>query len=288
MDEAISALWKAPGLRAVCVVATEAARHARDVHHALEASAALLAQGLTAAQLLSSLKAGKFAPRVNLQLECDGPLRGLYADADGAGGVRGYIKNPLVDIVSSDPQLRWRPALGNAGFLSVLRDLGEGEHFRSSVELVSFDLSSDLTHFFELSEQLPTRVGLSVVGEKDEPLGKVAGLVVQALPDADLRALTDVGERLSGGALAQALVRFESATDVLRAVLPDAVETSRGAVAYRCTCSQERVLQAFAAMGRAEIEKILAEEGKSEATCQFCGKKYQATQAELKALLASN
>src|SRR5262249_7996945 len=155
-DELVSGLLKETDLRVVLVTASELARRARELHRSATASASLLAQGLTAGALLASLQ--KSDSRVNLQLECDGPLRGLFVDGETSGVLRGYAKNPLVSHVGNEGEYHWRPALGNKGFLSVLRDLGGGEYYRSAVELESFDLAKDLERYFAISDQLPTRV----------------------------------------------------------------------------------------------------------------------------------
>ena len=55
---------------------------------------------------------------MNLQLECEGPLAGLFVDADTDGNVRGYVRRPNVHF-PGDPGRGARAALGGSGFLSV-------------------------------------------------------------------------------------------------------------------------------------------------------------------------
>jgi len=171
-----------PGdVKVAVVVCTQAARHAERVHHLAQVSASLLGQAFAGALLMASLQKGD--SRVNLQVECDGPLRGLFVDAGADGVVRGYVKNPHVDMQSAPGPYRWRPALGNTGFLSVLRDVG-AEYYRSSVALEHLDLPKDLAHYFATSDQVPTRVAVEVAEAGEVPLGVVAGVLLQALPGA--------------------------------------------------------------------------------------------------------
>src|SRR4051812_37217723 len=96
-DELVTALLKDADLRVVLASTGELSRSARKVHQAEGATAILFAQCLTAGTLLAALQ--KERSRVNLQLECDGPLRGIFIDADaGDGTVRGYVKNPHVQL----------------------------------------------------------------------------------------------------------------------------------------------------------------------------------------------
>src|SRR5687768_6812204 len=137
-DLLVSGLFQDVDLRIVVATTTQLSRHAQKLQSLASTSASMLSQALCAASLMASLQ--KERTSINLQLECDGPLRGLFVDGKSQGPVRGYVKNPQVEFKGPSHEYEWRPALGNAGFLSVLRDFGKGEHYRSSVELKHFDL----------------------------------------------------------------------------------------------------------------------------------------------------
>ena len=295
-DELVSGLLKDVDLRVVLVTAGALSRKARALHSAEPAAAALLAQGLASAALLAALQKEK--GRINLQLECDGPARGMFADAEAGGTVRGYVKNPYVTFTGGEGEYHWRPVLGNSGFLSVLRDLGGGEYYRSSVELQAFDFPKDLERYFHTSEQVQTRVALELqaraVDGKPDALGQVVGVLLQPLPDGDPQTFRELGDTLPQRLLQ---VLGEQARDgadgsalgLLRALFgrDDLEIMSRYPLDFECGCSRERVKRALLAMGRAELEDVLATDKKAEATCQFCTTQYVITEAELRELLAS-
>ncbi|MCE9672383.1 Hsp33 family molecular chaperone HslO [Myxococcus stipitatus] len=292
-DELVSGLLKKADLRVVLAVTTALSQKARATHRTAPAAAALLSQALTAAALLGALQ--KSEARINLQVECDGPLRGLFVDGDAAGTVRGYVKNPLVEYVGGDGQYHWRPVLGNQGFLSVLRDMGQGEHYRSSVELERFDLAGDLERYFQQSDQLPSHLLLAQLptpgpGGQTESLGVVAGLLVQPLPNADMEAFGALGERLRRDF--ESVLRAHAASGasaVLRALLPesDFEVMSRYPLGFACSCSEDRVKRALLAMGREELQDLLDKEGQAEATCQFCTTRYVIPGDVIRGMLAS-
>ena len=58
-------------------------------------------------------------------------------------------------------------------------------------------------------------------------------------------------------------------------------------VRWHCPCSHERVVDALATLGHAEVKSILEEQGKAEATCDFCRSTYVVSSAELTTLLSS-
>jgi molecular chaperone Hsp33 len=284
-DGVIRALLNDSNLKLSVVVCTHAARVGRDRHHLKPVSSALLGQALAAGALIASLQ--KENSRINLQLECDGPLHGLFVDCDASGGVRGYVKNPNVDL-ELHGSFRWRAALGNKGYLSVLREAGRGEYYRSSTELAALDLVTDLNHYFEQSDQVPTRVALELRRSDEEALGVVAGVLVQALPDGDVKALEAIAVDLQAR-LTRAVADQPAPTpaSLLHALFPqaDLQLMTEIPVAWRCTCSRERVLDMMASLGLAEVQAILDSMGSTAVTCQFCGTKHEVSFHDLVALV---
>lgn len=285
-DARVRALWADKGLSASVVVVTQSAREGQRLHGLHDVSAMLLGQAMAAGALLASLQ--KDQARVNLQLECDGPLRGLFVDAGADGYLRGYVKNPYLAVEGNPGPMRWRPALGNSGFLSVLKDVAVGEYYRSSVELTAMDPAADLAHYFATSEQVHSHVALAVERSGSEPLGVVAGVLVQALPNADPAALEALGDTLRASLRQQVAAGADVDAAVLaQALLPDFSTLSRLELAWRCSCSKERVMVALAAMGKPELEDLLATKGFAAATCQFCAKRHEASADDLKTLIAA-
>ena len=288
-DELITAILPESDLRLIVCTGTGMAREARRIQDAHPASAAVLAQGLTAGVMVAALQ--KHKQRVNLQLECSGPLRGMFIDADNEGTARGYVKVPHLDYTGNPGLFEWRPVFGNSGILSVLRDQGNGEVYRSSVELKAFELSQDLESYFRVSDQVESRIALEVLPREGEPIGAVAGLLLQPFPTGDRAALEAHGKRIrEGGLLRRALEANPNAgaSELLRMIFPESMPdvTARVPVAYRCTCDRDRVVRALLSVGREELEDILKKEGKAEMTCQFCLTRYMVEGDEIRGHLA--
>lgn len=285
-DEVFSALLPGSGLRVVAALTTEVSREARRLHKAEDGSAALLSEALTAVTLLGALQKEK--TRVSLQLECDGPVRGVFVDAD-AGSLRGYVKHPGLAVLGAEGTFHWRPLLGNRGYLSVLRDMGEDEYYRSSVELEAFELGHDLERYFAVSDQVESVVRIRTVPSGREVLGAAGGVLLQKLPDGDAGALAEAGVRLTPAALDRALLEANgSGPALLRALFPGAeVDVlAKRPLEFRCGCSRERVHRALLALGQAELEDLLATDGQAEATCEFCTTRYVIPGDELRTLIA--
>ncbi|NJD62211.1 MAG: hypothetical protein FIA93_05770, partial [Deltaproteobacteria bacterium] len=56
-------------------------------------------------------------------------------------------------------------------------------------------------------------------------------------------------------------------------------------VSYFCPCTRERVLDAIAALGAAEIDELVGKGEPAKAECHFCRKEYLVSREELLALL---
>jgi len=275
-------------LQLIWVSATEVARQGRSLQQARPGAAGLFAQTLTASLLLGALQRGD--ARLNLQIECDGPVRGLFADAKPTGEVRGYIKNTQVETVPVPGPFRARGALGRRGYVSVLRDVG-GEIYRGAVDLDAAQGDTevaDLIHrYFEQSEQVETGIALTVRPDGAEILGRVAGILIQALPDGDRGLLRAAIGRLRTGWLDEVPIVDgalpERLAELFEGEVIQPIDTHPAL--YRCGCSRERALRAVTAMGREEIADLWEKEGKAEATCEFCGAHYVIPGEELLGLI---
>lgn len=281
-DVLLHGIVRATDLRVVVVTATDLARMARMLHGLAPTSAAVLAEALASGLLLGALQ--KEGMRVNLALEVDGPISGLLVDADSAGNIRGRVRRPDVHF-PGDPSVGPRAALGGTGTLSVLLDRGSGEFYRGSVEFVPGTLAENVRRYFAASEQVATAFDVRVAPRGEEPLGAVAGIVVQKLPEGSLPALEGAREALARGAFADAVGRAAPPEDLARAVVGDGLDVlSRGEVAYVCSCDRQRAVNAVSALGPDGIRTVLSEDGKVVIDCEFCRKRYVIDGPELEAL----
>ncbi len=282
IDRLTRGLFPAHGLRAIFVRVGDVARMTRMLHGLSPTAAHAFAEALAAGAMVGALQ--KTKARVNLQLEGDGPLRGLFVDADPDGNVRGYVRAPAAQLPGPPAEAVVR-ALGSGGYLSVIRDLGNGQFYRSSVDRRGEALAGVLRRWFAASEQVETALDLAVVPKGDEPLGDVAGVLIQTLPDGDVARVEAVRRALAEGALARALQAGGSAQEVLAAVAGEGFELlADGEIAYRCGCGPERARAAVSALGADGVAEVLASEGKAEVACEFCHAHYVVDRAALEEL----
>lgn len=273
-----------PGHRllAVACVATDTARDARRRHDLADSSAAFLGKGLCAGLLLGALQKEE-THHVNVQVGCDGPVGGLFVDALPTGQVRGYVREHSVSFPVA-ARFDDEVMLGREGYVAVLRER-DGEFYRGVVDLEHRDLTLALEHYYRQSEQTATTLQLECLAEGEEVLGWVGGVLVQAMPDGDLEALEAVRQRLREGVVEQAVRAGRGSVHALfEALLGDAeIELLADQDAgFACPCSHERVTKALGTVEPDELTAMIEEDGKAEASCEFCGNQYLVTADELR------
>lgn len=123
--------------------------------------------------------------RLNIKIECSGPIKGLAVETNAFGEVRGYLKNVPIPIEKPLNDFNLSPFFG-AGMLSVTRYLEKAKNpFTGQVILKYGNVAKDLAYYFLTSEQIPTAFNLSIKFDPDGKVTGAGGLLLQALPGAD-------------------------------------------------------------------------------------------------------
>lgn len=288
-DQLIRATAAEGGIRAVGAITTRLTEEARQRHKLSYVATAALGRTMTAGLLMaSSMK--RSGSRVNIRVKGDGPLGGILIDAGLDGTVRGYVENPSVELPpNSKGKLDVGGAVGN-GFLYVVRDVGYGYPYSSTVELVSGEIGEDVAHYLITSEQTPSALVLGVfVGATG--VTAAGGLLVQVLPKAarDEGLVETLESRVAGlSGFTPLLQAGKSLTDIFQDLLGDmgvAIFPETQILRYHCGCSFDRVLGALKMLGEAELQDMIVKDNGAEATCHFCGTVYQASRDDLAQLI---
>ena len=289
-DQLMRATAASGGIRAVGVITTRLTEEARGRHNLSYVATAALGRTMSAGLLLAS-NMKRSGSRVNIRVKGNGLLGGILVDAGLDGTVRGYVDNPEVELPpSSKGKLDVGGAVGKEGYLYVVRDVGYGYPYASTVELVSGEIGEDVAHYLVTSEQTPSAL---VVGVFVGANGVTAsgGILIQVLPKAATdEALVEVLESrvasLSGFTpLLQAGLNLTEIFEQLLGDMELEILPETQLVRFNCGCSGDRVLGALKMLGEAELQDMIEKDRGAEATCHFCSEVYQASSDELAQLI---
>lgn len=225
--------------------------------------------------------------QITVQVTGDGPIGKVLVVATGAGHVRGYAVEPHVELpLNERSKLDVGGAIGQNGYLAVLKDLGLKEPYQGSVPLVSGEIGEDFTYYFAVSEQQPTAVAVGVLVNRDYSVWTAGGVIVQMLPGATEEEVTQVETAVANLPNVTTLLRDgETPQDIVRRIFGDDVQwLDHKPVRFQCSCNRDRLERVLLSLGREELDAILKEQGEAELVCHFCGDRYHFTAHDIVAL----
>ena len=241
----------------------------------------------------------KFEGAVTLQSSGEGVLSRSLVECRAQSHLRGLAHfdgepNSTPSPSALDPSLRsW---LGEKAMLamSLIPDDPDQNAYQGLVELRNTKLQLDLEHYFDVSEQLPTRLFLAC---RTDPTPCVTGLLLQRLPEDDLANEVQIAEHEEGWstvcALAETVTEQEllalPVTELLHRLfheLPCRLQPPRN-LSFRCTCSRNKTDSTLYMLGSDELTQMLAEQGEITVSCELCGNDYRYDEIDINRLIKS-
>lgn len=287
MGDLIRCITSDGSIAAIALDSKDIVGRAEHIHVTSAVNTAALGRLLTAASMMGSQMKGA-QDSLTLKLNGGGPAGSLIAVSDSSGNVRGYVQEPVVELpLNQYGKLDVAGAVGKDGLLYVIKDLGMKEPYIGNTPIVSGEIAEDITHYFAVSEQIPSVCALGVLVDRDLTVKAAGGYLLQLLPMADDGIIDRLEENVRQ--MPPVTVMLEeglSPLDILKKALTgfevEILEESK--VSYRCNCSRERVEKALLSVGYEELMSMAQEEETTEVSCHFCEKKYRFNQKEISEL----
>lgn len=251
--------------------------------------ARILGEAVTLAAIVGASL--KFEGRLLVQAEGDGPVSMLVGEYRSDGGVRGYARYDKarwahLDKVNKGDAPHMPQLFGPAGRLGliIIQDNPNIEPYQGIVPLEKGSLAECAEDYFAQSEQIPTRIKLSVAELSQAGKDSVwvsGGMMVQKVAGDDARGDTEEAWRE-----ADALFSTLSDAELVDPDLPVdqllyrlfheqgvRLEDST-ALLDQCTCNQERLVATLEQMPDESLREMVEPDGTLGVDCQFCGRHY--------------
>lgn len=248
---------------------------------ALDAMGRVLSMGAMMGSML------KLEETVTLKVEGDGPIGKIIVDANAHGNIRGYASNPHCHFEYVDYRLNAKQTIGTTGFISVIKDLKLKEPFVGSTPIISGEVAEDFAYYFNVSEQVPSAVGLGVLVDEDSRAVASGGFIIQLLPNTPEEVIEKLEKKLSIiPSVSEMLSSGYTPQDIIHNIAEDVEILDTTELKFTCNCSKERFARGIISLGKDEIEDMINEDKTQETVCHFCGEKYYFTKEELVELLS--
>ena len=296
-DQAQPFMLEATGFRGRLLRLGPAVDQILERHDYPEPVAAILAELLTLAALVSSLL--KHDGILTLQVQGNGPLGLAIADVTHDGRLRGYAQFDRDAFAANDRRdaeahSKLADIFGEGYLVYTLDQAGDDRRYQGIVELIGDTMADCMQHYFRQSEQV--NAGLKLTAERSPHGWRAGALLIQQLPeepDGKLRSVSSHEE----DDWRRALVLMSSCTDeeLLDVDLPPndllyRLFHEEGVRVFppldfeeACRCSRQKIERTLQSLPREELES-LKEDDKMVVTCQFCNRDYHFEESDLAAL----
>jgi len=250
----------------------------------------LLGEVTAAAALLAANI--KFDGALILQIQGNGPVRLLVVEVQPQMRLRATAKLREAAVIDEDASLQ---ALtnpdGDARCAITLDPTGRRpgqQPYQGVVPLAGESIAQVLENYLRQSEQVESRLWLAADGSA------AAGVLLQKLPqEGGAAAKPDVDAWQRVGALTATVTTAE-----LLALTPEALahrlyweeqlqHFAPVAPRFECNCSRQRSGRMLLALGRDEVDSILAERDDVEIVCDFCSARYAFDRVDVAQLFAA-
>ena len=272
----------------ICTSTTELVEKARKIHDLSPVATAAFGRILTISAIIGNeMKGAK--DKLTVQMKGNGPLGTMLVTADNFPRVKGYVANPVVDLPLNDMgKLDVGGAVGNAGFINVIKDIGLKEPYVGICPLVSGEIAEDFAEYFAKSEQKNTAVALGVLVDKNG-VKSAGGYIITPMPDATDEEISKIEKSIfEAGAMSKMLDQNLTLKEIAQKITGDKdVKVIDASIEpkYNCGCSKEKFAGSLVTLGEKQLKELIEEDEKAEIKCQFCNKTYQFNKEELEEIL---
>jgi len=276
----------------MAAITTEITREAVRRHETSPTVSAALGRVLTGTLLLGASL--KDFDRLTVKIECDGAVKGITAEADMHGKVRGYVKNPSAEApIKDEGKFNVAGIIGKGNFY-VIRESGyeiglHREPYVGSVPIVSGEIAEDFAYYLAKSEQIPSAVLLGVLLQNQEPFVTASGgVMIQILPGANEHIITMIEDTIKHAPHVTTVIKDgATAEDLVKLALGviDYKILEEREIEFKCNCSFDRAVSLISSLGRDEVASMLVEDKGAKMTCGFCNELYTLDENDLRKML---
>ena len=266
-DQIIKFLAYNGKISVVCCSTTNLVEEARKLHDLSPLSTAAMGRVLTITALIGSEMKNK-TDKLTIQIKGNGPIGKIVAVSDNIPNVKACITNPHADLPLNEfGKLDVGGAVGNQGFINVIKDIGLKEPYIGISPLTSGEIAEDFANYFETSEQKQTAVALGVLVDKNGVRAS-GGYIISPMPDATDEEISKIEKSIfEAGAMSKMLDQNLTLKEIAQKITGDKdVKVIDASIEpkYNCGCSKEKFAGSLVTLGEKQLKELIEEDEKAE------------------------
>lgn len=277
----------------VCANTTEMINEIKNIHDLTPTTTAALGRFATITGMMGFTEIKDTEDYLTVQMNGKGPMGTLISVVRReafTSKVKVCADNPHVEMpLKANGKLDVSGAVGQNGFLNIInKNEVTDTNYTGLVPIVTGEIAEDFTDYFAKSQQKPTVIALGVLVNKDGVKAS-GGYMIQLMPDATEEDIVKIETALSKApSISQMIDENKSLEEIARTVVGDEdimILAQELDMKYECDCSREKFERGLISIGKEELEKIIAEDGKANIICNFCKEEYNFDKNDLEELL---
>ncbi|AGR40711.1 Hsp33 family molecular chaperone HslO [Spiroplasma taiwanense] len=204
--------------------------------------------------------------------------------------IKGYIEKPNFEINKilndKESESALSQVVGTQGFLQISRDNGKKQPYTSRVELISGEINLDFMYYLQQSDQINSLISSNIDFEEDGSIKKACGVIIQLLPGFTEENIDFIEEKIgSVEHLIKTLMESTNYEALIKEICEDAQVVGINQLFFKCTCSEEKVLNTLKLLEKEEINKAINDGEEIEVVCDFCKNIFIIIPEQLKKLI---
>ena len=287
-DQIIKFLAHDGKISVVCASTTNLVEEARKLHDLSPLATAAMGRVLTITALIGAEMKNK-TDKLTIQIKGNGPIGKIVAVSDNTPHIKACIANSHADLPLNEfGKLDVGGAIGNEGFINVIKDIGLKEPYIGISPLTSGEIAEDFANYFQTSEQRQTAVALGVLVDKDG-VRSSGGYIISPMPDATEEEISKIEQSIfQAGAISKMLDNNLTLKEIAQKItgdenvklMDDSIEP-----VYECGCNKDKFAEGLMTLGEEQLKELIEEDEKAEIQCQFCNQLYNFSKEELEKIL---
>lgn len=270
-DRLYNILTKDGLLRLSFIASTNTTKEAQKRHNLDYITATYMAQLLTGTSMIASFLKGE--ERISIEVTSNAYISKLYAEANQLGEIRGYgLQHPT----KNESEIKSLQDILSDGYLSVTSILyNSNEPTKGIVNLLEGDVTKNLTHYLNQSDQIPSLMLVDVKTDNEGQIIASGGILIQAMPGADASGVLKLYEFLKAQEnIADLILQEKNIKEIVDYYIPfEYDELKSRQVDYFCRCSKDKFIEHLHKLDLSEI-KEMKELNQNELICHYCNNHY--------------